>query len=105
MAIDFNGNIPSKVIKKLCEDRQPFRFMNTTYYKSKSEKKSNNRLNIKTYNKSLTKNDTQNIQRLEFSFLSGYLGKTKIRDINKTHLKMSKTIKRFSGLDVKIQFL
>ncbi|QOP42483.1 hypothetical protein FJR45_00335 [Sulfurimonas sediminis] len=105
IAIDFLGKIPNKVIKKLCEDRKPFRYFNTTYYKSKSEKKQNNRLNIKTYNKSLTKNETKNIQRLEFSFLSSYIQKTKLKDIRKLYKKMEKTIKRFSGLNVQIQFL
>jgi len=105
VAIDFKGKIPNRVIKKLCEDREPFRFWNTTYYKSKSEKKQNNRLNIKTYNKSLTKNETQNIYRLEFSFLSSYLQKIQVKDIEKSFTKMAKTIKRFSGLDVKISYL
>ena len=105
VAIDFKGLIPNRVIKKLCEDREPFRYWNTTYYKSKSEKKSNNRLNIKTYNKSLTKNETQNIYRLEFSFLSSYLQKIQVKDIEKSFIKMAKTIKRFSGLDVKISYL
>jgi len=105
VAIDFKGKIPNRVIKKLCEDREPFRYWNTTYYKSKSEKKSNNRLNIKTYNKSLTKNETQNIYRLEFSFLSSYLQKIQVKDIEKSFIKMAKTIKRFSGLDVKILYL
>jgi len=105
VAIDFKGKIPNKVIKRLCEDREPFRFWNTTYYKSKSEKKQNNRLNIKTYNKSKTKNNSQDIQRLEFSFLSSYLQKVQVKDIEKSYTKMSKTIKRFSGLDVKISSL
>ncbi len=105
VAIDFKGKIPNRVIKKLCEDRKPFRYFNTTYYKSKSEKKSNNRLNIKTYNKSLTKNDTENIHRLEFSFLNDYLRKIKLKDIRKNYAKMEKTIKRFSGLNVEILFL
>ncbi len=102
VAIDFNGKIPNQVIKKLCEDREPFRYWNTTYYKSRSEKKSNNRLNIKTYCKSDTKNDTENIYRLEFSFLSSYLQKMQVKDIEKSFKKMEKTIKRFSGLNVKI---
>ena len=105
IAIDFKGNIPNKVIKKLCKDRVPFRYWNTTYYKSRSEKKSNNRLNIKTYNKSLTKNETQNIHRLEFSFLSSYLQKIQVKNLEKSFKKMVKTIKRFSGIDVKISYL
>ena len=105
VAIDFKGQIPNRVIKKLCDDREPFRFWNTTYYKSKSEKKANNRLNIKTYNKSNTKNDTKNLYRLEFSFLTSYIGKTQVKDIENSFVKMAKTIRRFSGLDVKILYL
>ncbi len=105
VAIDFKGKIPNRVIKKLCEDREPFRFWNTTYYKSKSEKKSNNRLNIKTYSKSNKEKLNTEIQRLEFSFLSSYLKKIQVKDVEKSFTKMSKTIKRFSGLDVKISYL
>ncbi|WP_415249031.1 hypothetical protein [Sulfurimonas sp.] len=105
IAIDYKGKIPNKVIKKLCEDRVPFRYWNTTYYKSKSEKKSNNRLNIKSYSKSNKEKLSQDIERLEFSFLSSYLGKVKVKELEKLFKKMAKTIKRFSGLDVKILYL
>ena len=105
IAIDFKGKIPNRVIKKLCEDRDPFRYWNTTYYKSKSEKKSNNRLNIKTYSKSNKEKLDENIERLEFSFLSSYLQKVQVKDIEKSYTKMAKTIKRFSGLDVEISYL
>jgi len=105
VAIDFKGKIPNRVIKKLCEDRKPRRVWNTTYYKSKSEKKANNRLNIKTYSKSSKEKLKEEIQRLEFSFLNSYLQKIQVKDIEKTFAKMTKTIKRFSGLDVKISYL
>ena len=105
VAIDFKGKIPNKVIKKLCEDREPFRFWNTTYYKSKSEKKQNNRLNIKTYSKSNKEKLGEEINRLEFVFLRDYLKKLQVKDIEKSFKKMEKTIKRFSGLEVQISFL
>jgi len=105
VAIDFKGNIPNRVIKKLCEDREPFRYFNTTYYKSKSEKKSNNRLNIKTYSKSNKEKLDEHIQRLEFSFLSSYLQKVQVKNLEKSFKKMEKTIKRFSGINVQISFL
>jgi len=105
VAIDFKGKIPNRVIKKLCEDREPFRYWNTTYYKTKSEKKSNNRLNIKTYSKSNKEKLDEDIERLEFSFLSDYLQKIQVKDIEKSFKKMAKTIMRFSGLDVKISYL
>ena len=105
VAIDFKGKIPNRVIKRLCEDREAFRFWNTTYYKSKSEKKQNNRLNIKTYSKSNKEKLNEQIERLEFSFLNSYLQKIQVKDIEKSFTKMAKTIKRFSGLDVKISYL
>lgn len=103
VAIDFQGKIPNKVIKHLCKDRKPSRYWNTTYYKSTSEKKSNNRLNIKTYCKSKKKNNLEDeVTRLEFCFLSPYLGKLQVKDIQKSFKKMEKTIKRFSGVEAKI---
>ena len=39
IAIDYKGKVPNKVIKKLCEDRVPLRYWNTTYYKTAKEKK------------------------------------------------------------------
>ena len=105
VAIDFKGKIPNKVIKKLCEDREPFRFYNTTYYKTKSEKKQNNRLNIKTYSKSNKEKLGEEINRIEFVFLSDYFKKIQVKDIKKSFKKMEKTIKRFSGVEVQISFL
>ena len=105
VAIDFEGKIPNRVIKQLCKDREPFRFLNTTYYKSKSEKKQNNRLNIKTYSKSNKEKLGEEINRLEFVFLRDYLKKLQVKDIEKSFKKMEKTIKRFSGLEVQISFL
>lgn len=106
IAIDFKGKMPQKVIKQLCKGREPFRYWNTTYYKSKSEKKSNNRLNIKSYRKDKRNNNLdEETTRLEFSFLSSYFGKLQVKDLNQSFKKMTKTIKRLSGLEVRIQSL
>lgn len=105
IAIDFKGKIPSRVIKKLCKDREPFKFLNTTYYKTKKEKKSNVRLNIKTYDKAKKENLSEELERLEFSFQSQYFNNMATEDLYKSFLKMEKTIKRFSGLEVEIQSL
>ena len=103
IAIDFKGKIPNKVIKALCKSRTPFKFWNTTYYKTGKEKKSNVRLNIKTYMKSKKKNNLDyELERLEFSFTSQYLQKAKIKDLENLFVKMEKSIKKFSGLEVKI---
>ncbi len=106
VAIDFKGMIPLRVIKKLCKDREPFRFWNTTYYKTKKEKRTNTRLNIKTYNKSRRINNlTEEVERLEFSFTSQYLQNITIKNLDKAFQKMEKTIKRISDLDVEILYL
>ncbi len=105
VAIDFNGNVPTKAIKLICKDRTPTKRWNTTYYKSESEAKSNSYVNIKTYCKSKTNNNTVNIYRLEFSFMSSYIGKIQVQDIEKLYAKIEKSIKRFSGLNVDISIL
>ena len=102
IAIDYKGKVPNKVIKKLCEDREPFRYWNTTYYKTAKEKKSNTRLNIKTYSKSKKENLSDEMERIEFSFTSQYLQNTTVKNLDKLFQKMEKTIKRFSGIEVKI---
>lgn len=103
ISIDFKGKIPNRVIKALCKDREPFRYWNTTYYKTAKEKRSNARLNIKTYSKDKKLNSLDyELQRLEFSFTSQYLKNTKVRDLEMMFKKMEKTIKKFSGLEVKI---
>ena len=102
IAIDFKGKIPNRVIKALCKDREPFKYWNTTYYKTVKEKRSNARLNIKTYSKSNKEKLSEEIQRLEFSFTSQYLKNTKVKDLEIMFKKMEKTIKKFSGLEVKI---
>ena len=102
IAIDFKGKIPNRVIKALCKSRTPFKFWNTTYYKTGKEKKTNVRLNIKTYNKAKKSNLDYELERLEFSFTSQYLQKTKIKDLKNLFVKMEKSIKKFSGLEVKI---
>ena len=102
IAIDFKGKIPNKVIKTICKDREPFKYGNTTYYKSKKEKKSNARLNIKQYNKAKKSKLDYELERLEFVFQGNYFDKLNLKDLNKAFLKMEKTIKRFAGLKVDI---
>ena len=102
IAIDFEKKIPNKIIKKLCASRTPFKYWNTTYFKTGKEKKSNTCLNIKTYNKAKKSNLDYELHRLEFSFTSQYLKNTKVQDLKIMFKKMEKTIKRISDLEVKI---
>lgn len=103
VCIDF-VKVPNRIIKKLCENREPFQYYNTTYYKTKSEKKINPTLDIKRYNKQKEAKLPRPMERLEFCFKGAYFPKgMKLKDLDKKFIsKMEKSIKRFSGLDVKI---
>lgn len=103
VCIDF-VKVPNRIIKKLCENREPFQYYNTTYYKTKSEKKINPTLDIKRYNKQKEAKLSRPMERLEFCFKGAYFPKgMKLKDLDKKFIsKMEKSIKRFSGLDVKI---
>jgi len=103
ICIDF-VKVPNRIIKKLCEKREPFKFHNTTYYKTPKEKKTNMKLDIKRYDKQKEANLPKPMERIEFCFKGAYFSKgMKLKDLDKKFiLKMEKSIKRFSGLDVKI---
>jgi len=106
VAIDFKGKVPAEVIKQLNKCRTPFKYLNTTYSKTKSEKKTNPNVDIKVYNKALHANLDSEIERLEFCFKGGYFrGNFKIEELDEALQKMSKTIKRMAGLDVEISTL
>ncbi len=104
IAIDFKGKVPNRIIKALCKNREPLnpKNWNTTYYKTKKEKKSNASLDIKKYNKSIKSNLSYECERLEFVFKGQYFNKLQIKDLKKAFLKMEKTIKKFANLEVKI---
>ncbi len=102
IAIDFKGKVSNKVIKALCNDREAFKYGNTTYYKTKKEKKSNASIDIKKYDKSKKENLSYELERLEFVFKGQYFKKLQIKDLKKAFKKMEKTIKKFAGLEVKI---
>ena len=101
IAIDFT-KIPNKVIKALCKHRVPFKYANTTYYKTIKEKKTNSNMDIKTYNKSKRAKLDYPLERLEFAFKGQYFNKTNLKDLKKIFKKMEKSIKKFSDLQVEI---
>jgi len=106
VAIDFKGKIPNKVIKELCKSRTPFKWINSTYLKTESEKKKNYQVNILLYPKHKKENLDYELERLEFSFGSGYFRNAfKIKELAKVYKKTAKTIKRFTGLEVVIKQL
>lgn len=106
VCIDF-VKIPNRVVKKLCEKREPFRYAATTYYKTAKEAKTNAKLDIKIYNKAKEAKLSQPMERIEFCFKGGYFSKgMMLKDLDESLLaKMEKSIFRFSGLNVKIESL
>ncbi len=103
VAIDYKGAIPQRVLKALKKNRHPFQWKNTTYMKSKKEKKSNQRINILLYPKHKKENLDYEVERLEFSFRGDYFSKLHVKDLEGLFKKMQKTIKRLAGLDVQIK--
>ena len=102
VAIDFNGNIPKGITKALSKLREPFRCGNTTYWKTPKEKKTNRRMDIKIYDKAHQAGLDYPLMRLEFVFKAEYLKELQLKDIETAYQKMEKSIKRATGLSVKI---
>ena len=97
---------PQRMFRKLNSKRGAKPNKNTNYWKTKSEKKSNTRMDIKLYNKALKEKLNYPLFRLEFCFKKPYIGDMKLYQMDKDlFLKMEKTIYKFSGLKVEIQAL
>lgn len=103
VAIDYRGDIPKSILKALSRTREPFRYGNTTYFKTKKEKKTNRVMDIKIYNKAHQAKLNFPLMRLEFVFKSEYLKKLLLKDIETALKKMEKSIKKATGLSVKIE--
>jgi len=103
VAIDFRGKIPKSIIKVLSKHREPFKYGNTTYYKTAKEKKTNQKMDIKIYNKQIQAKLDYPLYRLEFVFKSSYFKKLLLKDLETAYKKMEKSIKKATGLSVKIQ--
>jgi len=65
----------------LSKHREPFKWKNTTYYKTAKEKRTNRVMDIKIYDKALHAGLDTNMMRLEFCFKSGYLKKLPLHNI------------------------
>ena len=102
IAIDYNGNVPHNIIKALEKNRKAFPFGNTIYYKTPKEKKTNQKMDIKIYNKAHKENFSDPLYRLEFVFKGNYFNKLLLKDLDILILKMQKSIKKASALNVKI---
>ena len=103
IAIDFKCKIPKSIIKALSKHREPFKYGNTTYYKTAKEKKNNQKMDIKIYNKQIQAKLDYPLYRLEFVFKSSYFKKLLLKDIETAYKKMEKSIKKATGLSVKIE--
>ena len=103
VAIDFEGEIPKTIIKALSTIREPFRWCNTTYWKTKAEKRSNPYMDIKIYDKKIKEDLDYPLKRLEFCFKGDYFNKLILRDLSLAKKKMEKSIKKATGLTVRIE--
>ena len=103
IAIDYEGNIPRSIIKVLSKTREPFQYGNTTYYKTVKEKKTNTKMNIIIYDKAHKEKLDCPLHRLEFSFRTPYFNKITLNDLDLAIKKMEKSIKKATGLTVKIE--
>ena len=105
ICIDYD-KIPLKVLKTLKSYRNETHYKsypNTTYYKSKSESKTNNYFDVKIYDKQKEANLSSPMIRLEFCFKSAYTKGYTLKEIEKLLYKCEKTIKRATGITVKIK--
>ena len=105
VAIDFKGAIPAGVKKQLSKIREPFRYGNTIYYKTPKEGKTNRVMDIKIYDKQIQAGLDHPLYRLEFCFKSEYLKKVLLKDVKSVYPKMEKSIKKATGLNVKINHI
>ena len=104
ICMDFE-KVPNAVIKNLTKSRLAFKYKNTTYFKTKKERKSNNFYDVKIYDKSKKAKLSCELYRLEFCFKLSYIKKAKLEDIKTLFIKMEKTIKTATGLKIKIEDL
>ena len=108
IAIDFKHKIPKSVMDTIKKHR-PRTFdgkdheFNTTYYKTAKEKSKNSVMDIKIYNKQIQAKLDYPLYRLEFVFKSKYMNGVPLKDVATVYKKMENTIKRATGLSVKIE--
>jgi len=107
IAIDWE-KIPSKVFKALQANREPFKWFNSTYFKTAKEGKKNYYINIIAYDKVEKARKAgitfplDKLERLEFSFNGAFFKDMYLKDLPKAIKKMEKAIKKKIGITVKI---
>jgi len=102
VALDYT-KIPSKVLKALQANREPFKWFNSTYYKTAKEKKKNYYINVVAYDKALKEKLSEPMERLEFSFSGAFFKDMYLKDLPKAIEKMEKAIKKKIGVTIKIE--
>jgi len=102
VAIDYESNIPTDIVKRLSRAREPYRYGNTTYLKTPKEKKMNDYIDIKVYDKNYQAKLGYPMMRLEFVFKGSYFNKLLLKDLDSAIKKMENTIRRLAGVTVKI---
>jgi len=101
IALDWE-KIPYKVFKALKANREPFKWFNSTYFKTAKEKKKNYYINVVAYDKTIKENLSYPMERLEFSFSGTFLKDMYLKDLAKVCEKIEKAIKKKIGISVKI---
>ena len=110
IAMDYK-EIPYKVLKALKANREPFKWFNSTYFKTAKEGKKNYYINVVAYDKAKKEKLSEPMERLEFSFGSSFFKyqdeneETKtycLKGLSKVCEKMEKAIKKKIGVTVKI---
>ena len=101
IALDYE-KIPNRVLKALQANREPFKWFNSTYFKTAKEKKRNYYINVVAYNKALKDNLSEPMERLEFSFGASFFKGMYLKDLPKAIEKMEKAIKKKIGVTIKI---
>lgn len=96
--------VPTKIVKKVIESRNKLLpFKNTSYFKTEKEKKTNQRIDIKLYDKQIKDKLDKSLMRLEFVFKGTYFNHNRLTDFNKfISKKIEKSIKKFTGIDCTI---
>lgn len=104
VCIDYE-RYPNHIISKLLDTRRAFKWKNTIYYKTEKEKKTNNTMDIKLYNKQIESKLNYPLYRVEFVFKGAYFQNKKLSEIKEIFKKCQKSIFRFSCIDSNIKLL
>ncbi len=103
IAID-SPTIPHKALKRLREKRvKVYDHKHTDYFKTIKEGKKNGYFDVKYYDKAHKEELSSPLYRLEFAFKSSYLKKTTLEDMATLYPKITRTIKDYTGLSIKIE--